>query len=43
MPHSQQWPPLTFQASGIELNEELGAAGCLHNGFNALKLNVGLV
>lgn len=43
MAHSQQWPPLTFQAGRIELNEELGAAGCLHNGLNALKLNVGLV
>ena len=34
---------LTFQASGVKLNEELGSAGRLHDGLDALKLYVGLL
>ena len=44
MAHTQPWaPPQTLQTGGVELDEELGAAGSLHNGLNAFKLNVGLV
>lgn len=34
---------LTFQTRGVEFDEEFGPAGCLHNGLDALKLDVGLV
>ena len=34
---------LTFQTSGVEFNEELGSARRLHYGFDALKLDVGLL
>lgn len=34
---------LTFQTGRVELNEELGAAGRLHDGLDALKLDVGLL
>lgn len=34
---------LTLQAGGVELDEELGAARRLHNGLDALKLNVRLI
>ena len=34
---------LTFQTSGVEFDEELSSARCLHYGLDALKLNVGLL
>ena len=34
---------LTFQTGGVKLNEELCSACRLHNGFDALKLYVGLL
>lgn len=34
---------LTFQTSGVKLNEELGPARCLYYGLNALELDVGLL
>ncbi len=34
---------LTFQTSGVELDEELGSARRLHDGLNALELDVGLL
>lgn len=34
---------LTFKTSGVEFNEELGSACCLHYGFNAFKFNVCLL
>lgn len=40
--HLLQGGALTFQAGGVELDEELGAAGRLHDGLDALKLDVGL-
>lgn len=44
MTHTQPWaPPQTLQTGRVELDEELGAAGRLHNGLNALKFDVGLV
>lgn len=34
---------LTFQTSGVKLNEELGPARRLYYGLNALELDVGLL
>lgn len=41
--HSHIMGNLTFQTGGVKFNEEFCPAGCLHNGFDALKLYVGLV
>ena len=34
---------LTFQTSGVKLDEELGSAGRLHDGLDTLELYVGLL